>query len=106
MHRLQSMSREMIHLGVHNHPVVDGKCWELVEETRRLVIEEVDRMLDVKISSISLNVSKTLASYLLDDSNDDTMELFKVNNWSTSKTSFVNLTFLTFVTLLFFSRVI
>jgi hypothetical protein len=26
VHKLQSMSRAVIHLGVHNHLVVDGKC--------------------------------------------------------------------------------
>jgi hypothetical protein len=26
VHRLHSMSRTMIHLGVHNHPIADGKC--------------------------------------------------------------------------------
>jgi len=73
MHRFQSMSKAVIHLGVHNHPIADGKCWEFVKETRRLIIEEVDPTLDANISSISLNVCKTLASYLLDDSNNGIM---------------------------------
>ncbi len=78
VHRLQSMSRIVIHFGVHNHPVVDGKCREFVEEIRRLIIEEVDRMLDANISLISLSASKTfLVSYLLHDSSNGTMELFK-----------------------------
>ncbi len=64
------MSRVMIHLGVHNHLVADGKCQELVEESRRLVTKKVDYTPDAKIFSISFNVSKTLASYLLDDSGD------------------------------------
>jgi hypothetical protein len=71
------MSRAMIHLGVHNHFVVDGKCRELVEEIRKLIIEEVDRTPDVKISSISFNASKTLASYLLDDFGNGIVEVFK-----------------------------
>jgi len=78
VHRLQSMPRIAIHLGVHNHHVADGKCWEFVEEIRRLIIEVVDRMLDANISTISLSASKTfLVSYLLHDSSNGTMELFK-----------------------------
>ncbi len=69
VHKLQSMSRATIHVGVHNHPVADGKCREFVEEIRRLIAEELDRMLNAKIFEISLSASKTLlASYLLDDS--------------------------------------
>ncbi len=41
-------------------------------------MEEVDCMLNAKISLISLNAGKTfLASYLFDDSNDGIVELFK-----------------------------
>jgi hypothetical protein len=45
MHRLQLMSRTVIHLGVHNHLVVDGKCWELIEETRRLMARLMQKYL-------------------------------------------------------------
>ncbi len=70
----------MIHLGVHNHLVVDGKCQEFVKETRMLIIEEVDRMPDAKIYAISLSANKTLlASYLIDDSSDDIVELLMVD---------------------------
>ncbi len=49
----------VIHLGVHKHLVVDGKCKESMDETRRLIVEEVDRTLDVKISTTSLSANKT-----------------------------------------------
>jgi hypothetical protein len=72
------MSQVVIHLSVHNHPIPNGKYWEFVEETRRLIIEGVDCMFDVKISLISLSASKTfLASYLFDDYNDGIMELLQ-----------------------------
>jgi hypothetical protein len=74
------MSRAAIHLGVHNHPIVDGKCWEFVKEIRRLIIEEVDPTPNAKISLISLSASKTLANYLLDDSNNGIVELSRVSN--------------------------
>ncbi len=53
VHRFQSISRTEIHLGVHQHLVVYGKCKEFVDNTRRLIVVEVDRTLDVKISVIS-----------------------------------------------------
>jgi hypothetical protein len=72
------MSKGMIHLGVHNHPIVDGKCWESIKETKRLIAKEVDHMPDAKISLISFSVSKTfLANYLLDDSRDGIVEFLK-----------------------------
>ncbi len=65
----------VIHLKVHKHLVVDGKCRESMDETKRLIIEEVNRMPDVKISTISLNASKTfLAKHLLDDNGNGIME--------------------------------
>jgi hypothetical protein len=72
------MSRMAIHLDVHNHLVVDGKCWEFVEKTKRLIREEVDCMLDANISSISFSARKTfLVRYLLDDYSDGTGQLLK-----------------------------
>jgi hypothetical protein len=59
------MSIVAIHLGVYNHPIVDGKCQELNEETRRLIVKEVDRMLDVKIFLTSLSANKTFLVKLL-----------------------------------------
>jgi hypothetical protein len=77
------MSRVTIHFGAHNHPIMDGKCWEFVKEIKRLIIQEVDRTFNVNISTISFNVSKTfLASCLLDDYNDGLVKLFKGEHWS------------------------
>ncbi len=66
-----------IHLGVHKRPIVDGKCQEFMDETRRLIEEEVDCTPNAKIFVISLSANKTfLARHLLDDCNNGTMELF------------------------------
>ncbi len=76
--RLQYLLRVAIHLGVHNHHVVNGKCQEFIQETKRLIVKEVDRKPNAKISSISFIASKTfLANYLFDDSSDGKMELLK-----------------------------
>jgi hypothetical protein len=72
------MSRTTTHLGVHNHFVVNGKCWESIKKTRRLIAKEVDHAHDAKIFAITLHAYKTfLARYLLHNSNDDIVELFK-----------------------------
>ncbi len=76
VHRLPSIIRATIHLGVHKHPMADGKCREFVDETRRLIVKEVNHMLDAKGFAIFFGVSKTfLAMHLLDDSGNGTMEL-------------------------------
>ncbi len=76
MHRLPIITKVIIHLWVHKHPMVDGKCREFVNETKRLVIEQVDRTLDVKIFAISLGDSKTfLAMHSLDDNGDGIVNL-------------------------------
>jgi hypothetical protein len=37
VHKLQSFSRVAIHLGLHNHLIVDGKCKEYLDENKRLI---------------------------------------------------------------------
>ncbi len=34
VHRLQSISRVAIHLGVHKHSIVDGKCKESMDKLK------------------------------------------------------------------------
>jgi hypothetical protein len=65
-----------IHLGVHKHLVVDGKCRVSMDKIRRLNTKEVDYMLNTKIFAISLSANKTfLAKHLLDDSGNGMVEL-------------------------------
>jgi hypothetical protein len=45
VHRFWSMLRAVIHLGVHNHPIVDGKCRESIKETRRLIAHLMQKSL-------------------------------------------------------------
>ncbi len=78
VHKLHFLSRVIIHLGVHNHLIADGKCRELLKETRRFIAEAVNCTPDVKMFAISLGAIKTfLARYLLDDCSDGKVELFK-----------------------------
>jgi hypothetical protein len=65
-------------LGVHNHPIANGKCKEFLERTKSWIVEEVDCMPNVKMSMISLSANKTfLARYLFDDCSNGKVELFK-----------------------------
>ncbi len=76
VHRLQSISKVTIHLGVHKHLVVDGKCRVSMDKIRRLNTKEVDYTLNAKISVIFLSANKTfLAKHLLDDSGNGMVEL-------------------------------
>jgi len=69
VHRLPSISRAVIHFGVHKHLVVNCKSKESMDEIRRLIVKEVDCTLNAKISVILLGANKTfLAMHLLDDS--------------------------------------
>ncbi len=63
VHRLPSIIRVTIHLKVHKHPMVDGKCKEFVDY-------KVDRTPDAKISMILLGVNKTFTMHLFDDSDN------------------------------------
>jgi hypothetical protein len=78
VHKLYSLSRATIHLGVHNHLVADGKCRESLEETKKLIAKEVNCTPNKKFFVISLSANKTFsAKHLLNDYNDGKMELFK-----------------------------
>jgi hypothetical protein len=101
------MSKAVIHFGVHNHPVMDGKCWEFVEETRRLNIEELDCRPNAKTFVISFNVSKTfLMNYLFNDSSNGTVELLKGEQLKHIQNKLYELSSPMFVTLLLLSSVI
>jgi hypothetical protein len=52
---------------------------EFLEETKRLIVEEVDYTLDTKMLAISLSASKTFwVGHLLDDCNNGKVELLKM----------------------------
>jgi len=78
VHKLHLLSKAVIHFGVHNHLVADGKCKEFLEKTRRLNAKEVNCTLNVKMFAISLSAIKTfLARHLLDNCSNGKVELFK-----------------------------
>ncbi len=58
VHKLYSISKPTIHLGVHLHPIGDIKYKKTMEETKMLIEEEVNQTLDMKTSTISLSAIK------------------------------------------------
>jgi hypothetical protein len=37
IHKLDTLSKVTIHLGMHDHPIANGKCKEVVEKIKSLV---------------------------------------------------------------------
>ncbi len=108
VHKLQSTSKVVIHLhGVHKHLVANGKCKETMGETKRRIIEDIDRTHDAKIFVISMSVNKTfLARHLLDDSGDDRVELLDYEKLEQSEDLFFKLSLREFITSLFLSSIV
>jgi tyrosine-protein phosphatase YwqE len=104
MHKLQSLSKVIIHLGVHNHLGADGKCKESLEETKRLIAEEDICMLDVKMFVISMTINKTLVRHLLNDCNYGIVEFFKGEQLEHIHDKFYELNFPNFRNLIAFFK--
>jgi hypothetical protein len=77
-----SISRAVIHLGVHLHLVGDGRCRATMYESRKLIEKEVDWTLDAKTFAISLNTIKSfLAKHMFNKNNDDSLEVIILNKF-------------------------
>ncbi len=78
IHKLQSLSRAVIHLGTHEHLVGEGMCKESLEGIKVLVEGQVFHTLDGKIFVISLNASKTfLAHHLFNENGEGLVEILQ-----------------------------
>ncbi len=68
----------MIHLGLHFHSIVDYGCKKVVDESKKLIEEEVNRTPIAKIFAISLSASKSfLAKHLFNVNGDNNCKVFK-----------------------------
>ncbi len=68
----------MIHLGLHLHSIIDDRCRKIVDESKKLIEEEVNRTPIAKIFAISLSANKSsLVKHLFNDSDDNNWEVFK-----------------------------
>jgi hypothetical protein len=60
------MTRACIHLGMHNHPIYDGICWETLDTIFGLIVEEVSKTPTAKTSTIAMAANKGfLDKYLI-----------------------------------------
>jgi hypothetical protein len=78
IHKLQSLLRTTIHLGTHEHLVVEGMCKESLEEIKVLVEGQVFRTPNAKTFAITLNASKAfLAHHLFNESGKGPMKILQ-----------------------------
>jgi len=77
IHKLQSLSRVVIHLGTDEHPIVEGMSKESLEEIKGLVKGQVSCTHDTKIFIITLNASKAFLAHPLFNKNGGHVEIMR-----------------------------
>jgi hypothetical protein len=71
----------MIHLGTHDHLVVDGRCKEVINQVKALVHEKVSCTLSITSSTIALATSKmNLSQHLLNEDGEGRQTLLMEKN--------------------------
>jgi hypothetical protein len=95
----------MIHLGVHLRPIVDGRCREAMDESKKLIEEEVNQILDAKIFAISLSANKSfLTKKLFKDNSDDNYKVLKGHLLKEIQNKFIMLSLLNMCNLVAFFK--
>jgi hypothetical protein len=80
----------MIHLNVYLHLVAYGRCREDVDESKKLIEEEVNQTPKAKIFAISLKANKSfLAKHLFNDNSDDSTEVLKGHQFKEIQNKFI-----------------
>jgi hypothetical protein len=65
------MTRAIVHIGTHDHPVADGECREAMDLIRDQILTEVAQTPNAKSSTIGLVVGRELLlKGLLDEENN------------------------------------
>ena len=70
-HRMKTLTRACLHLGLHSHPVADGDCRETLETVKNLVKQAFHSKPEAKTSAIALSASKEFLGTQLLRSGDD-----------------------------------
>jgi hypothetical protein len=78
-------------LDLQIHPLLaNGRCKKTMDESKKLIEEEVNWTPNAKISFILLNASKSfLAKHLFNDSNDDSCEVLKGHQFKEIQNKFI-----------------
>ncbi len=78
VHKFPNLSKVVIHLGTHAHPVANEKCREFFQEMKNTVVDEVYRTLIATTLAIALSISKTfLFCHLSNEDGKGLLELFE-----------------------------
>ncbi len=80
MHKQENLNQTIIHLGTHDHPLVEGRSRIFFDQVKSMVKEEVFHTLGANVSAIVLATSKTfLSEHLLNEDGQGPMEVLKGN---------------------------
>jgi hypothetical protein len=92
VHKQENLIRVAIHLGMHDHPMVEGRSWETLYQVKSLVKEEMFHTSKAIVSAIALVTSKTfLFKHLLNKDEEGLVEVFKGNKLCLVMDKFITL---------------
>jgi hypothetical protein len=78
MHKQANLIQMVIHLGTHDHPIIEGKCKIVMEQVEFLVQDKVFHSLSTTLLAISLATNKTfLFKHSLNKDGDEPIEPLK-----------------------------
>jgi hypothetical protein len=60
MHKQENLIQVMIHLGTHDHLMVEGRCSEVVEQAKALLHEDVFHISSIISSTINVLVASKM----------------------------------------------
>jgi len=92
VHKFPNLSRIVIHLGIHAHPIAKGKCRKSFKEMKNMVVNEVYYTPIITTLAIVLLVSKTFFSrHSFNEDGEGSMELLKGKKLNQTLLKFVPL---------------
>lgn len=78
MHKQINLTQLAIHLGTHDHPIVKGKCINVMEQVKFLVQDKVFHSMSTTLLAISLVTNKTfIFKHSLNKYGDELVEFLK-----------------------------
>jgi hypothetical protein len=95
VHKQDNLTQTTIHLGLHDHSVVEGCSKKNFKQVKSLVKEEASRTLGAIVLAIGLVTSKTfLLEHLLNKDGQGLVEVLKGDKFCQVMDKFLSLSFL------------